>query len=408
MSGGATAELFELRLPLLAPLATAHGAIAERRGFALALRGDDGVCGAAEALPLPAFGGESLAACRAALGAALAGLAARAAHPADAMRPARGADGVARRAADGARVAPPLGTAPVSSPLDAALERALADAPVARAACETALLDLAARRAGAPLAARLGAVAPRLPARIPVNALVGDGAPEEAARAARAAVDAGFRAVKCKVGAAPLARDVERVRAVRDAVGSAVAVRLDANGAWDERGAGAALAALAPFAIEWVEQPIPPGDVDALARVRAASPVAIAADESLVDAREAARVVECAAVDAVVLKLPPLGGPLRALALARAARARGMAVCVTSFLDGSLGVRAAAHAALACAEDGALSACGLATSDRLAADSCAPLRVENGALVVDGDEPGLGAPLRAGALGAPIAAERAG
>lgn len=372
MTLGASAELRSVRLPLAAKVATARGEIVERSGFVVCVRGEDGVCGVGEALPLPSFGGETEAECGKALIESLGEL--------------------ASCAAAGARASEALG-------------RALARTPVAQCACELALLDLAARRAGAPLAALLGARSGARTARVEVNALVSSPDPQACAEQARDAAREGFRTIKLKLGALSLRADLERARAARDAIGGDARLRLDANGAWDEATAADALDALAALEPEWIEQPIAPGDVAALARLRARSRVRIAADESLACYNEAERILAAGAVDALALKLPPLGGPRRALDLARRARERGITCYVTSFLDSSLGVRAAAHAALAleAAAGAPLPACGLATASLLSRDLTQPLPFVNGALELDLSRPGIGADLDAAATGDCIA-----
>ena len=155
--------------------------------------------------------------------------------------------------------------------LDALLdlvEELAPEAPAARAAVDVALFDLAARAQGIGVAAML-ALPERPRARIEVNALVYDERPEIVAREASAAVAEGYRTVKIKVGALALELDEARVAAVRDAVGSEAKIRLDANGGWKEREAEEAIARLAPYRIELLEQPVEARDLGGLARLSA-------------------------------------------------------------------------------------------------------------------------------------------
>jgi len=342
------ARVVPFALPLRAPLATARGAIGERRGALLALEADDGRTGLGEATPIEGFGLETAERAREAL--AFLGVRALGADPRD-LDPLLD---------DAARAAP--------------------DAPCARAAFDGALHDLAGQAAGLPLAALLARAAGTAPrARVPLCALLAAGAPEAAAAEAHRAVRAGYAAVKLKIGAAGLADDVRRVAAVREAVGPGPAIRLDANGAWPRPDqALRALEALAPFAIEWVEQPVPAGDVAALAAVRAAAPMPVAADEAAVDAASLARVLAARAADVIVLKPSALGGLRAAWAAAARAREAGCAVVVTTLLDGAV----ARAAALACAAalPGPLPPCGLATGGLLAADLARGPAPEHGSL----------------------------
>jgi len=187
--------------------------------------------------------------------------------------------------------------------------------------------------------------------------------------------------VKVKVGTGD---DVERVAAVRGAVGAGVALRVDANGAWSIAEAVAALRALAPFELELAEEPV--HGVAALREVRAAVEVPIAMDETAAEPGA----VGSGAADAVCLKLARCGGISATLAAARAARKAGSTVYLASSLDGPAGIAGALHAAAAIGPD---HASGLATL-AMFADPQAPFAVRDGAIAIPG-APGLGVtPLR--------------
>ncbi|QZP38476.1 mandelate racemase/muconate lactonizing enzyme family protein [Halobaculum magnesiiphilum] len=282
----------------------------------------------------------------------------------------------------------------------AALERARdegtppgPETPAARHAVTLAYRDAFARRSGRSVAATLardgdGAGDATGPAAssVPVNATVGDGNAADTVAAAEAAVESGYCTVKLKVGVRPVAEDVERVRAVDDARnasradGDAVTLRVDANGAWDRPTARRALAALDGL-VEYVEQPLPAGDLAGHAALRGVgAPVAL--DESL--ARYGVReVIAAGAADAVVLKPMALGGPSRALAAGRAAAHAGLDAVVTTTIDAAVARTAAVHVAAAL-PGGGQRAHGLATADLLAEDLVAvdPVPVENGRIAV--------------------------
>ena len=217
--------------------------------------------------------------------------------------------------------------------------------------------------------------------RVAVNALVPPVSPERAAALAAAAVADGFRCVKVKVGPGA---DVDRVAAVRDAVGPHVALRVDANGSWDHDDAVAALERLSRFALELAEQPV--AAIEDLARLRRRVGVALAADESvrgLADARAMARLH---AVDAVVVKVQPLGGVAAAMEVVDAARVPAL---VSSLYETSVGL--AAGLALAAALPELPYACGLGTAALLVADVVAdPLVPVQGELAVRRPEPDPG------------------
>jgi O-succinylbenzoate synthase len=167
-----------------------------------------------------------------------------------------------------------------------------------------------------------------------------------------------FPAVKVKV------RDVSGValvRAVREAVGPDVGLRVDANGAWDVDTAVVMVTRLAPFDLEFVEQPV--ASLDDLAKVRRRVDVPVAADECIRSLDDARRLRALDAADVIVVKQQPLGGVRAALAVVDAA---GVPAVVTSMMETSVGL--AAGVALAAALPELPYACGLATLGALAGD----------------------------------------
>lgn len=168
----------------------------------------------------------------------------------------------------------------------------------------------------------------------------------------------GCRTAKVKVAQAgqSLREDVARVAAVRERVPN---VRVDANGAWSVEEAVTALRAFGE--LEYCEQPC--ATVEELAQVRSRVDVLIAADESVRKASDPLRVARAGAADVIVLKVAPLGGVARSLAIAQEC---GLPVVVSSALDTSVGI--AAGVALAAALPSLPYACGLATTSLLAGD----------------------------------------
>ena len=145
---------------------------------------------------------------------------------------------------------------------------------------------------------------------IEVNATVPAVGPEQAAVLVR---DAGCRTVKVKVAepGQALGDDLDRVAAVRDALGPHGRIRVDANGAWDVEQATDALRRLAGHGLEYAEQPC--RTVDELGSLRVALArsgvdVPVAADESIRRATDPYLVARRGAADIAVLKVQPLGG----------------------------------------------------------------------------------------------------
>jgi o-succinylbenzoate synthase len=216
---------------------------------------------------------------------------------------------------------------------------------------------------------------------VPVSALVPAVGADMAGELAAEAMAAGMTTMKVKVGGGSLAADADRVAAVRAALGPAGRIRLDANGAWDLDTAVEAIARLAGFDLELVEQPV--ADLDDLARVRRRVAVPVAADESLRSLDDARRLAALEAADAVVVKVQPLGGVRAALQVIEAA---GVAAIVSSLYETSIGL--AAGVALAAALPDLPYACGLGTGALLAGDVVAdPLIPEGGMLPVRRPEP---------------------
>lgn len=215
--------------------------------------------------------------------------------------------------------------------------------------------------------------------RIPVNATVPAVPPDRVAELL--ARFPGTRTAKVKVADAAehLADDVARVAAVRDALGPAGRLRIDANAGWTLDEAERAMRALAPFDLEYAEQPC--ATIEELAELRrrtADLAVAIAADESVRKATDPLAVARAGAADLLVLKAAPLGGVRAATDLARRA---GLPVVVSSALDTSVGLAMGAY--LAASLPDLPYDCGLGTAALLAADVARePLAPEDGAIPV--------------------------
>ncbi len=219
----------------------------------------------------------------------------------------------------------------------------------AKSAVDTALHDLAARRAGLPLADHLARTAGRAPSssrRVPTDVTLAAGDAPALAAAAAARVAEGFTVLKVKVGtgAGGALQDVDRVRAVRDAVGADVELRLDANQGWDAPTAVRVVRALedAGLGVTLVEQPVPARDHLALAHVRAHVGTPVMADEAVRDLDDLVDLLRLDACDAVNVKLAKCGGPTPALELLEVARRHGLGTMVGSMMETHLGVGAAA------------------------------------------------------------------
>src|SRR5262249_7849946 len=213
----------------------------------LRLSSDDGLTGLGEAAPLPDFGGGRLAEVLDLLQALAPRLVGMSLDDVDEL----------------------LAVFPYDRPGASALACAI----------DTAGCDLRRRAGDVRLAELLGGAAGR-PVR--VNATIAATEPAAAVEAARCAAAAGYSCIKLKVGAAPsVEAEAQQLRAVRQAVGDAVQLRLDANGTWSVDRAVAVIGAVEGLGIELVEQPVAADDLAGLARVRSRVVTPIAADESV-------------------------------------------------------------------------------------------------------------------------------
>ncbi|UCR87983.1 o-succinylbenzoate synthase [Mycetocola spongiae] len=213
--------------------------------------------------------------------------------------------------------------------------------------------------------------------RIPVNATVP--AVEAEALEAILALYPGCTTAKIKV-AEPgqgLGQEIARVARTRELMGPDARLRVDANGLWSVDQAEEALRALAPYRLEYAEQPC--ATVPELAELRARLSglgIPIAADESVRKASDPLAVARAGAADLLVVKAQPLGGITRARALIAET---GLPVVVSSALDTSVGL--SMGALLAATVPGLDFACGLGTAALLAADVTeSPLLPINGSI----------------------------
>ena len=354
-----TVCIHERSLPMRKPFRTSQGSIRVRRGWVLVVQDESGNAGYGEASPLPQFGGEDPLTCREALSVAIDSL-----------------PRIAERYLVNDR--PHGGLGP--------LERMLRTAPVARSAVEAALLDLMAQRKGISVAALLAGDGP-VAESIPVNAVLGGSDSDELAEAASRLVATGWRTLKLKVGANP-EHAIEQVKALREWVGDRIAIRVDANGAWDHDAAKRFLEGTADSQLEYLEQPLPAEDIDGMATLRRMSITPIAADESVHDAAAIALIAAKQAADLVIVKPTALGGWKPTQQVCKLAADTGISTVITTFLDGSIGRAIATH--MAAVLDLGGRAQGLGTGPLLAGDlTDSPIPVRDGALMIP-EAPGLG------------------
>ncbi|MFD5742053.1 mandelate racemase/muconate lactonizing enzyme family protein [Streptomyces massasporeus] len=211
--------------------------------------------------------------------------------------------------------------------------------PAVTAAVESALLDLVGQRAGVPVHRLLGAAAPPVAA---TARTIGITTPARAAARARRLAADGFEIIKVKAGTPDPEDDVERVRVIRDAAPRA-RLLLDPNGAWSVAQADTLLPRFAALGVEAVEQPLAPGDPDALCALAERAPLPVIADEDAVDLADVRRLA--GRVHGVNVKLAKCGGVHAALRIRDAIEGSGTALMLGCLTASTLGLAPAVHLA---------------------------------------------------------------
>lgn len=207
-----------------------------------------------------------------------------------------------------------------------------------RSAFDMALYDLIGKATGLPLYAVLGGTN----RAFWTDNTIGIAEPEEMAQTAAAFVSEGYKAIKVKLGTG-VEEDIERIRAIRRAVGDLIPLRIDANQGWDFPAASEVLGALDAMYIEYCEQPLADWDIDGFVRLRSRTSIPLMADESLFDHHDALRLASRGACDYFNIKLAKSAGIHTALKIDSIAQAAGIPCMVGCMSETRLGLSAAAH-----------------------------------------------------------------
>lgn len=264
----------------------------------------------------------------------------------------------------------------------------------ARCAVETALFDALARARGISIAAMLGGPVRK---RLELSGSIGIDEPAVMAEKAATLTAAGYRTVKVKVGTPNIAQDLACVRAVRKAVGSEVAIRLDANAGWTYTDALTFVRGLGDLGIEYIEQPVAAEHLAASIKLARLGIVPILADESVHTPDDAYRVIAAGAFDAVKIKISKVGGYIAARKIIGICEAAGIKLVIGQGICSSL--EAAAEAHLACAYPHVCPVAEMVGPAKLKGDLIEP-GFDLGSGYLDLPEgPGLGVELSESALG---------
>ena len=211
-----------------------------------------------------------------------------------------------------------------------------------KSAFDIALHDIMAQHAGQPLYRFLGGDNSKT---IVTDYTVSIGDPQKMAADAIKIKHEGYPAIKIKLGNNG-ETDVIRIKAIREAVGPEIPLRIDANQGWGVEEAIRTLQALAPFDIQHCEEPIPRWAFMELPRVREASPIPIMSDESCGDDHDAERLIKLKACDYMNIKLGKSGGIFKAQKMVKLAESAHIPLQVGAFMESRLAMTAFAHFSL--------------------------------------------------------------
>lgn len=210
-----------------------------------------------------------------------------------------------------------------------------------KSAYDMALLDIAAQDAGMPLYKYLGGHIKTIQSDL----TIGIASPESMAATAKEFIKNGVEIIKIKLGK-NAKEDIERVRLIREAVGPHIKLRTDANQGWSFVDAVYALQQIAPYDIQYCEQPMRSYNDPLLPELRKLSPIKIMADESVFNHYDAIRVIEAGGCDYINIKLAKSGGILEALRIAEVAAERNIPCMLGGMVESRLALTAKVHLAM--------------------------------------------------------------
>jgi len=305
-------EAIPVAIPLNHPLKMAVATVHQRDSIIVRIRTDQGLVGLGEVVIATYFAGETQAGAKAAidllLGPALVG----------------------------------LEIFDINSILQL-MDKVLYGNPATKAGLDMALHDLQAQALNMPLYKLLGG---KVRDRVNSTWAISATDPASAIEEAMLGIKQGFKAIKIKVGVAPLLQDIECIHAVRNAVGNEVHLRADANQAWSPNLAIQFLNKVEDCRLQFIEQPVRRDDLDGMAKVSRAVSTPVAPDEGLFDAKDAICYIRHNAADGVVMKLIKAGGIVGCRNLAAVVQAANLGLHLGG-MPGQTSISAAAEVHLA-------------------------------------------------------------
>jgi len=211
-----------------------------------------------------------------------------------------------------------------------------------KSAFDIALYDIAAKAANQPLYAFLGGSKKAIESDL----TIGIDSPENMANQALSFKEKGVNVIKVKLGKDPNV-DVQRIKQIRNAIGDQIKIRIDANQGWSKEDALPVLQKLAPFNIEFCEQPMHKYYDDYLPSLCAASPIPIMADESVFTHHDARKLITNKACHLINIKFSKSGGIHEAIKIHDIAMEHNIACMMGGMLESRLALSAKMHFAMA-------------------------------------------------------------
>lgn len=214
----------------------------------------------------------------------------------------------------------------------------------AKAAVDIAVYDLYGQLYNSPVYKLLGGYRKEISTDITISV----NEPSQMALDSIEAVKIGFKTLKIKVGN-DSKKDIERMLAVRKAVGNTISLRLDANQGWTPKEAVRTIRKMedADIGIELIEQPVRADDIEGLKFVADNTLLPVMADESVFSPKDALKIMQIRAADYVNIKLLKCGGIHNALKIISFAEVYGVECMLGCMLEGKISVNAAVHLAAA-------------------------------------------------------------
>jgi L-alanine-DL-glutamate epimerase-like enolase superfamily enzyme len=221
------------------------------------------------------------------------------------------------------------------------VKKNLPNSPTALAAVDMALFDIASKKANLPLYRFLGG---GLRTKIKTSITIGILPIEESVKKAIEWKQRGYLALKVK-GGVSYQEDIEKLKKIREAVGSEIDIYFDANQGYSEKEASLVIKTLAKVGSKFIEQPCDKNDLEVFSRLKGELP--IMADESVLSGSDVLKLISRGGSDLYNIKLAKSGGILGALEFDAISEASGSATMVGCMDEAALGISGALHFTLA-------------------------------------------------------------